>query len=215
MDKEKGIERFREHMELVEKALKSEGLSAGEHGFLVGVAHDMERGVLRMVDLGGVEGILRNIAAAQTITGNFAPILMIFRLEGHTQRIRLVTKEGKFVLLSFAPERRKDQVAILTGGRGNRELVGWLKGSMLRPAGRGLTEDVVEVIKELAADPLQCVKAYASKVGECSFCGAMLADPASKAAGYGKKCAERYGLPWGVEGLSVDDLLVEMRGEIA
>lgn len=70
-------------------------------------------------------------------------------------------------------------------------------GQYLR--GRDASQEVVDAILAFDADPEGVAKAYAKRVGSCSFCTRELVDPRSLAVGYGPICAENYGLPWGEE----------------
>lgn len=62
---------------------------------------------------------------------------------------------------------------------------------------RGCSSEVVEALREFAADPLRAAAAYGHAVGSCCFCGRELTDGRSVAMGYGPVCAEHYGLEWG------------------
>jgi hypothetical protein len=57
--------------------------------------------------------------------------------------------------------------------------------------------DVLEALREFAADPVAVARAYGHAVGSCCFCGHELTDGRSVAMGYGPVCAEHYGLEWG------------------
>lgn len=46
-------------------------------------------------------------------------------------------------------------------------------------------------------DQIILAKSYGDAYGNCMFCNRPLTDARSKAAGYGKTCAARMGLPWG------------------
>ena len=66
-------------------------------------------------------------------------------------------------------------------------------GQYLR--GKDASQEVVDAILAFDADPEATAKAYAKRVGACSFCTRDLVDPRSLAVGYGPICAENYGLP--------------------
>lgn len=73
--------------------------------------------------------------------------------------------------------------------------------------GRAMTPAVLELIRELAADPVAAARRYASLTGNCCFCNLALTTPESVTAGYGPVCAGHYGLPWGNrEGRSVEEI---------
>jgi hypothetical protein len=58
--------------------------------------------------------------------------------------------------------------------------------------------DIADMINKFAADPANGAAAYGKLTGKCCFCAQELTDPASTEVGYGKICASKYGLPWGV-----------------
>lgn len=69
------------------------------------------------------------------------------------------------------------------------------------------SQEAVEIGKrlaEFAADPIAVARQYAAATkpganlaGRCMFCNLPLEDERSTAAGYGKKCSQNWGLPWG------------------
>lgn len=72
-----------------------------------------------------------------------------------------------------------------------------VNGEYLR--GKDASQEIVDAILAFDADPEATAKAYAKRVGSCSFCARTLVDPRSLAVGYGPICAENYGLPHGEE----------------
>ena len=56
---------------------------------------------------------------------------------------------------------------------------------------------VTAALKALAADPAKIAATYGKLTGVCCFCALDLTDPRSKAVGYGKRCAQKWGMPWG------------------
>jgi hypothetical protein len=59
---------------------------------------------------------------------------------------------------------------------------------------RDCTDEVVELLRKLAADPHRVAAEYGNRFSECCFCGLPLKDDRSVAAGYGPVCAKNYGL---------------------
>ena len=59
------------------------------------------------------------------------------------------------------------------------------------------TEELADFLVLLAQDPKGTVSAHGHKSGHCSFCSLPLTDERSVVSGYGKVCAQRWGLPWG------------------
>lgn len=58
-------------------------------------------------------------------------------------------------------------------------------------------KDLAQAVKVLLGDQAACAKAYARRSQKCSFCNLELTHPESLNAGWGKRCAEKHGLPWG------------------
>jgi hypothetical protein len=55
------------------------------------------------------------------------------------------------------------------------------------------SKEVLELIRNIAASPLEAAVAYGKRTGTCSCCGRELTDPASIDAGIGPVCAEKWG----------------------
>lgn len=53
-------------------------------------------------------------------------------------------------------------------------------------------------LAELEKDPVAAAVAYGHAMGNCAFCTRPLTDDRSIVVGYGPVCAQKYGLPWGV-----------------
>lgn len=62
---------------------------------------------------------------------------------------------------------------------------------------RSIIAPVVEVVRGFAADPITGAKNSARLTGRCCFCDGGMTDERSTEVGYGKRCAENFGLPWG------------------
>ena len=173
--------------------------------------------------------LLSRVEGRETFDGNFAPILIMFRLAATTgnkgqglqrPRIRLLSDEGTFVMLVF-DMAKPDKIAVHRGGwagNGRREFCGTIAGNTIYPhSPKTMTPDVVKVIKDLAVDPAGVAKAMAGKLNMCMFCGATLSDEESKEKGYGPVCAENFGLPWGAPRTvytqsATDSMLDELEG---
>lgn len=56
---------------------------------------------------------------------------------------------------------------------------------------------LAEAVKVLTGDQIACAKAFARRSTRCSFCRRPLTTPESLDAGWGEKCAQDRGLPWG------------------
>ena len=76
---------------------------------------------------------------------------------------------------------------------------GWfgvIKDGAFHPA-RGATPEVVQLVKDFAADPAKVAGEHGHASGNCCFCRRELTTTESLAAGFGPVCAENFGLPWG------------------
>lgn len=88
-------------------------------------------------------------------------------------------------------------ISIQTGGWPNGIWYGRVEPNGRLVRSRVMTEAVMELVRELAADPVAAALRYASLTGQCCFCNLPLSTPESTTAGYGPVCAQHYGLPWG------------------
>jgi hypothetical protein len=74
-----------------------------------------------------------------------------------------------------------------------------LNKNILRPVG------MEEELHKFAADPVGYAANYGRRSENCCFCGTTITSDDSLAVGYGPICAEKWGLPWGVQPLPVQD----------
>ena len=145
------------------------------------------------------------VEGGEPIYGDFKKILVAFLIAGeHLKRpkIRLVSEEGRFVQLTFFQDTEaQTEIAVHVDGwqgHGYRKYAGRIEGNMIKPWSRDrMTDDVKNVIQELALDPMGVAKAMAAKLGVCMFCAQRLSTEESKSRGYGPICASHYGLDWG------------------
>ena len=152
---------------------------------------------------GWVGTLLSRVKEAEPIEGNFNAIQVMFRIatgEGDLQKpkIRLMSKDNRYVQLNFNRDKPKEINVYVDGwaGHGFRKFAGWIRDDKLVPYDSSrMSPDVVEIIKELAADPIQTAKAMAALLGVCLYCGQRLSDEDSKRRGYGPVCAEKWNLP--------------------
>lgn len=143
------------------------------------------------------------ITESEPVYGSFAPILVMFRLTGErglkAPRVRLLTKEGRYVQLNFNPDNPKEIKVYVDGwqGHGKRKFAGWIYEEKIVPYNTNhMSEDVKLTIQELSLDPIGTSKAMANKLGVCIYCGKRLSDEVSKKNGYGPICAKNWKLPW-------------------
>lgn len=92
--------------------------------------------------------------------------------------------------LSLAPLTGKNPGAVYV--KLNGEYAGKVTAT---GAAYGLTPELVEALRTIAANPAAAGAAYGRLTGNCSFCTQGLSDEGSLEVGYGPKCAKNYGLP--------------------
>jgi hypothetical protein len=63
--------------------------------------------------------------------------------------------------------------------------------------GHAVRDQLVDLLTRLAADPAKVASEFGHLTGHCCFCSLELSDERSVAVGYGRKCAQHFGLPWG------------------
>lgn len=75
-----------------------------------------------------------------------------------------------------------------------------LRNGILELSPRVSPEDVTDVttlLRRFSHDPAGVATEYGRLTGRCTFCNTALCDERSTAVGYGKICADHWGLPWG------------------
>jgi len=159
------------------------------------------RGALSANQWTWVERLLDRVTGIEPLYGDFKAILVAFRLAGeHTShpKIRLMAESGRYVQLNFYPDTQTVKVFVDGWqGHGYRKFAGAIEDDLIKPySSDRMTEEVKTVIQNLAMDPVGVAKAMAGKLGACMYCGRRLSDARSKQHGYGKTCAEHYGLAW-------------------
>lgn len=63
--------------------------------------------------------------------------------------------------------------------------------------GEPIRSSLVDLLTRLGQDPAKVAADFGHLTGHCCFCSLQLTDERSTAVGYGKRCAEKFGLPWG------------------
>lgn len=116
-------------------------------------------------------------------------------------RVSLRSADGLPVALLY---RRAKHVIYVTDGQpyGSNRYYGaidlgtgeWRNGRQQPPG------TIIELLALMSADPAGAAAAYGRATGECCFCRLQLTDERSILTGYGKRCAEKFGLPWGAAG---------------
>ena len=172
------------------------------------VSQFKNRGYLSEKQAAWVLKLIDRVEGSEPIYGDFKAVFVMFMIaaaseKGHAlkaPKVRLMSKEGRYVQLNFNPEDSSKVKVFVDGwqGHGWRKYAGVIEDNVLKPyASDRMDDDVKLTLQEFALDPLKAAKAAANKLGCCSFCGGRLTDERSKSAGYGPTCAANYGLPWG------------------
>lgn len=158
-----------------------------------------------------VKTLTERVVGQEPIYGSFDPILVMFRMTQAAKdpnkrlkrpKVRLMSAEDRFVQLNFRPgESEETKIDVYIDGwqgHGYRKFAGWIYHDRIVPYRTDrMTDDVKNVLQDLALDPLGVAKAMAHRLGVCMYCGQRLSDDRSKQAGYGPVCAKSWGLPWG------------------
>lgn len=151
--------------------------------------------------------LLSRVKNSEPIYGNFNAVLVMFRIAGANEhgnalkkpKVRLLTKNGRYVQLNFNPEETKTIKVYVDGyaGHGYRKYAGEIHDNSLIPYDlERMDEDVRLCLQEFSLDPIATAKAMAGKLGVCMYCGQRLTDEVSKKHGYGPVCAVNWGLEW-------------------
>lgn len=175
---------------------------SGTFSFMVDMRIQARRRSLTLPQAKGVLNCMlaevrrQRAASVPPVVVDMSAIMTLFRRAGTRLQRPRVTLSG--VTLKLGTRGQFPGTIGLTSGQWPNSV--WLgrigvDGTLTR--GRNMTDDVLTLIQELAADPVAAAQRYASLTGNCCFCNLRLTDERSTQAGYGPVCAEHYGLPWG------------------
>lgn len=151
-------------------------------------------------------------APAAEAVGDLSAIVQMFDRARLHQRFPSVTLDGFRVSIAGDRAREPGSLTITSASRGEDGRRAWfgrvtLAGNF-EPA-RNLADPAIVAgrLREFAADPAGVAAAYGRINRQCCFCNKQLgaragATPSptalkSLAVGYGRDCAEHFGLPWG------------------
>jgi len=115
-------------------------------------------------------------------------------------KVKLAAPSGQPVVFQLAGTNSKyaGQILVTDGGPfGSNVYFGRIDTAGRFNGTRRVTEEVLELIKEFAADPAGTAGRYGRLTGGCSFCNHPLRDGRSVEVGYGPICAGKFNLPWG------------------
>lgn len=115
-----------------------------------------------------------------------------FKIDGQDVKIAPTRKPNT---LFISNGKRKDQGRIIYGilkNEGTSTKAQWQPSVLNFPKLRAMVVPLVQ-------NPLEVCVLYGLEYNHCCFCGLELTNPSSVKHGYGPVCAEKWGLPWGVE----------------
>lgn len=112
-----------------------------------------------------------------------------------------LTVDGEIIKLARTGHTSsRPGVINVTDGRpyGENQWYGRISPDGSFQSGRAYNSKVRALLIALNYDPRSVTAAYGKDSGNCCFCNKELTDGRSKTAGYGKVCANKYNLPWGI-----------------
>lgn len=162
------------------------------------------------------KGLVPGIAKAEPVSEqleNFASIKALFdHAKVHLQYPKIkFTINGVTIQLSLAGNKSKyaGHLQVTDGGKfGSNKWYGRIDMAGIFHASNNCPANVLEFLKQFAADPVNVAATYGKATGNCCFCKIGLSDPRSLAVGYGPICAGNFGLPWGEQVLSLTACLI-------
>ena len=145
---------------------------------------------------------LRQSLAPQALT---QIVQFISQASAHLKQptMRLIDPEQGEIRLARAHPNSKHPERIYVRGIDYDQRYGHIvpAGSLLGDAvfrrERDCPDWVIRLLERFSQNPVGLAQAYGKLTGRCCFCMGRLTDERSVASGYGKICAQNYGLPWG------------------
>lgn len=138
--------------------------------------------------------------------GNFENVISLFKTAGSNlkyPKIKLVLENGEPIVLSVAGAKSNcpGTINVTDGGPyGDNIWYGRVapNGSWQNnKAINGNTmSSLTALLTALASAPAETAAKYGKITGQCCFCSRPLTDARSTAVGYGKTCADHFGLDW-------------------
>lgn len=141
-------------------------------------------------------------APSTTAKAPFASIAKFFNgaTEKGAKRIVIKLFASTTTILQLKYSQRRNAVDISDGKEfGYNEYYGSIScvDGTHRPGRNTIDAERKALLVGFENDPVATAVASAKISSSCSFCSLPLDDERSVAAGYGPKCARKYGLPWG------------------
>ena len=171
-------------------------------------AREAVQKIIKGLQFNGHHGKLRVIKAQDDfLTGQPAPpahklthvVEMMHNALDHLQfpKIRLETSDGGEIQLHIGGERSKyqGQIMITDGQRyPDNKWYGRIDRDGTLHKAKLITDEIIELLCNLDAEPEETISSYGRSTGNCSCCGRLLTNPESVARGIGPICAGRFGL---------------------
>jgi hypothetical protein len=150
---------------------------------------------------------------------NLEPIVAL--LDKASARLRypklwLDTDDVRIRLSVAGPNSRyAGDVMVTDGGPfGNNVWYGRITRDGKFVGSRAATQEIMDTLVSLAADPTSFARLYGQRTGSCCFCGRELSTNESLHVGYGPVCADKWGLPWGDVPTTVEERAEEVRAHV-
>jgi hypothetical protein len=145
--------------------------------------------------------------AAAKVADDLSPVLALFKRAvegGKRPAITFDTAEAGRLRISLAGERSREPGTLMVtdGGGFDATFFGRVRldGSYVESRNRPDMQPAVRaLLTRFAADPAGVASEEGRRTGMCCFCARDLTDERSVAAGFGPRCADRFGLSdaWG------------------
>ncbi len=137
-----------------------------------------------------------------THLGDMKPMLALFDRAGSRlkyPKINLRLPDSGDVVLSVSKGgKAPGTINVATpGGFGNNTWFGRINLDGSYAPSRAAPKGIEEQLLKFASDPAGYAAAQGHLTGKCCFCSLPLTDARSTEVGYGRTCADNYGLPWG------------------
>ncbi len=126
---------------------------------------------------------------------------LLNRAQGNLKRPKITVKiDGLEFRVSLAGDRASVPGSVNVtdlGGFNENTWYGRIHKDGRLEASRHMTQEIPDRLEALNSNPVGFASGYGRMTGACCFCASKLSTPESVTEGYGPKCAENWGLPWG------------------
>lgn len=185
-------------------------LADADRGFAASLISQASRRALSEKQMMWVAKLVERATAPDTrpveSVGNLTGLMGLFgKAKKHLKHPKITLQvDGRPVQMKVGGERSKYRGSVLLtdGGRfGSNEWYGHVtpEGEWVQP--RNLSDErrgaLGALLKAMSVEPERTASEYGRLTGNCCFCCRPLSDERSTAVGYGKVCADHFGLKWG------------------